>query len=182
MNKVYYANELYHHGVEGMKWGIRRYQNEDGTLTPEGRKHYGYDDNPKTMLGTMKKNIIDSHLIGTKYKGIKKLGTSRSIENTAKTYENWSKYYANKAKNSKNKVWKAINERSSFNNAQFAKYYKQAMKYSDTDKMLIAGTMFDEKYRNMKVKTLFSDSTMTMGEQYLMESLVGGVGSHKLYN
>lgn len=32
--------ELYHHGVMGMKWGIRRYQNKDGTLTPAGKKRY----------------------------------------------------------------------------------------------------------------------------------------------
>lgn len=36
-----YRTELYHAGIKGMKWGIRRFQNEDGSLTPEGRERYG---------------------------------------------------------------------------------------------------------------------------------------------
>lgn len=31
-------NELMHHGILGMKWGVRRYQNKDGSLTPAGKK------------------------------------------------------------------------------------------------------------------------------------------------
>lgn len=35
-----YSNELSHHGIKGMKWGIRRYQNKDGSLTKDGRARY----------------------------------------------------------------------------------------------------------------------------------------------
>ena len=35
-------SEIYHHGVKGQKWGVRNYQNPDGSLTPLGKQHYGY--------------------------------------------------------------------------------------------------------------------------------------------
>ena len=40
MYKLVLNNELYHHGIKGQKWGVRRYQNEDGSLTNSGKKHY----------------------------------------------------------------------------------------------------------------------------------------------
>lgn len=37
----YWRNELYHHGIKGQKWGVRRYQNFDGSYTQAGLKRYG---------------------------------------------------------------------------------------------------------------------------------------------
>lgn len=38
----WYPDELMHYGVKGQKWGTRRFQNDDGTLTEEGRQRYGH--------------------------------------------------------------------------------------------------------------------------------------------
>ena len=39
------SNELSHYGIKGQKWGRRRYQNQDGSLTPAGRQRYGSEEN-----------------------------------------------------------------------------------------------------------------------------------------
>lgn len=41
-------NELNHFGIKGMKWGIRRYQNKDGSLTAAGKKKYNDSSESRT--------------------------------------------------------------------------------------------------------------------------------------
>lgn len=62
MWEYYYNNqpELYHHGILGQRWGVRRYQNRDGSLTPEGRKRYYNDNGLPTSAGLL---AINNHKI-----------------------------------------------------------------------------------------------------------------------
>lgn len=46
------VNELYHHGILGQRWGIRRYQNKDGTLTKAGKRRY------KEIVNNYKKSML----------------------------------------------------------------------------------------------------------------------------
>lgn len=52
MERTEFYNNLYlaHHGIKGQKWGIRRYQNADGSLTPEGRKRYNVGEMTRKQM------------------------------------------------------------------------------------------------------------------------------------
>ena len=50
------SEELAHHGILGMKWGVRRFQNKDGSLTAAGKKRYGSDDGEADFYGKGRKS------------------------------------------------------------------------------------------------------------------------------
>ena len=55
---IYVSNESYleHHGIKGQKWGVRRYQNPDGSLTEAGRAKMASGDAPRYTKRTAKKD------------------------------------------------------------------------------------------------------------------------------
>ena len=56
---MYYEsnNYLQHYGIKGMKWGVRRYQNKDGSLTSAGKKRYDYEDSG-SKENAQKRNLL----------------------------------------------------------------------------------------------------------------------------
>ena len=54
-----------HFGVSGMHWGKRKYQNKDGSLTPEGRIHYGYESGGKKPDPLRARQIKKRHRVVT---------------------------------------------------------------------------------------------------------------------
>ena len=106
-----YGNKyLIHWGIKGQKWGIRRYQNPDGTLTPEGRKRYSSNvyssiknssiKNANTInsLIRFKKDIKEQVLTDKKYEKISQLYTKLKNINLEKEYYEpgnkiYDKYY-----------------------------------------------------------------------------------------
>lgn len=95
-------NELYHHGVKGQKWGIRQYQNKDGTLTPEGiiryRHTFGEALRGVRKEGTPNSNSTPSKLGYIPMRGKKGNAVQRDMAKTQISAERKAAIYSDKAR------------------------------------------------------------------------------------
>lgn len=138
--------ELRHHGVKGQRWGVRRYQNKDGTLTAAGKKHYSeseQDDIYKTMASAKNGGglFTSKKKLQAKQDEMVKRNITDTLKKSAKAYQK-----------AEDKYIKGLDEEFSPKNRNLESDYKMARdKYynsavSEARKML--GRYADTPYKS----------------------------------
>lgn len=100
------SNYLEHHGIKGQQWGVRRFQNDDGSYTPEGKERYGRVSKSSTG-GIRKANGVYDRPDGTK-------DTKRLQKDAKKDAEDMARakaYYGEGAGNRRKQIRNRISER-----------------------------------------------------------------------
>ena len=100
---------LIHHGIKGQKWGVRRFQNADGSLTAAGKKHYSSNSSVGTQVPERLKDVPKT--------------TRRTAQKDAKEFAEAKMFYGEGAGNRRKLIKNTVEQRSKDS------YYKKAFDY-----------------------------------------------------
>lgn len=158
MGYFYSDEELAHHGILGQKWGVRRYQNKDGSLTAKGKKHYD--------------NMSDDKLQKSLYKQVK-----NERANQSDWYNKWA------VNNTIGENSKAVQDRYFEDLKKFRssdEYKKAVKKMTELDKKAEKGKIdldqYDKEYEDIRKSIYHPDLDNSVrisskGRQYVEEYL-----------
>jgi hypothetical protein len=158
MRLVFYGDSLCHNGIKGQKWGKRRYQNPDGSLTPLGREHYGVGEaksDYKLAKKEYKKNVKKTRKEIRKLEGITGLNVnkmSRNRDEINKKRDSMKKGYIDLV--DKKVAYKVASKKSDKAKEKAeAKVYKQAMGgMRDSQNDITSGGRITDLYNHIKTK------------------------------
>lgn len=124
-----YKEELYHYGIQGQKWGIRRFQNEDGTLTEKGIARYSRKGVIKRELNATQEHIAENKRSKMMAEYRKDKALSKGEKENAKRFEQQVKDYDNLIKEGESitKDLLKVAERNNYKvESKEVKYYANA--------------------------------------------------------
>lgn len=160
--------ELYHHGIKGQKWGIRRYQYADGTYTPAGRKRYGVSQSSSnaqrvaTMMGMRVKDVVNiarTQVTGRQYVDTYlKRGTTFARIQTSKEFENFA-FYATYKKADSDKYMGLFGKNLTSHANSDAKRAEKTANASGSEADAATAKQLRDKANNMKVYQLKLETT-----------------------
>lgn len=143
---VYNDEALQHHGIMGMKWGVRRYQKADGTLTAAGRKRYGVTSARLNRRQTSVANRIDKALMRSEMRDDKI--NAKRIEHLSKKTERFDRKIEKATNNGNTEKAKSILSKK----REYTKSFKEASKYIKEGQKKYNQIL--ENYRNQKISAL----------------------------
>lgn len=156
------TNELYHHGIKGQKWGVRRFQYADGTLTPAGQKRYNSGQNGKN-IGSMKVkefvNSVRTQVTGRQYVDTYlKQGTTFARIQTSQNFEKFA-FYATYKKSDMDKYMGLFGKNLTNRAESDAKKAEKKANISGSEDDIFNAKNAREYSNNLKVYQLKLEST-----------------------
>lgn len=161
-------NELYHHGVKGQKWGVRRYQYADGTRTPLGikRERANSSDSKvvrlRSMMSMKVKDITNNaktQITGKQYvDGYLKNKTTLARIQTSKEFENFA-FYATYKKSDQNKYLGLFGKHLTDRAEGDARRAEKLAKVTGNEADILNAKQLRDKANNIKVYQLKIEAT-----------------------
>lgn len=134
-----YTNELAHHGILGMKWGVRRFQNEDGSLTSAGKaRYYGYGPKADKQRYYRQKGAARQYKDVLKSVGKDYSKTQKLLGKSAKAYRTWVKEdprnrTGQRAQYELERAQKMLGGKKGYADAKYAYEHKNLAKFVNRD-------------------------------------------------